>query len=73
MSDERMANRFMKKKSGKRDGEILRLTFKKNKILEDDHVKSMRGSPCDVCIYEKVDDSGRGKRGMQRRLAIRSL
>ena len=52
------------KVSGKRGRERSRLTFKNtvSKILEEGHVKRMRNHP--KGMYEEVDDSGRGEKGM---------
>ena len=52
------------KVSGKRGKERSRLTFKNtvSKILEEGHVKRMRNLP--KGMYEEVDDSGPGEKGM---------
>ena len=65
MSDERMAKKIYDGKvSGKRDRGRPRLTFENtvSKILEEGHVKSTRIPP--EGMYEEVDDSRRGERGM---------
>ena len=52
------------KVSGKRGRGRPRLTFENtvSKILEEGQVKSMKTPP--EGMYEEVDDSGRGERGM---------
>ena len=63
MSDERMAKKiYHGKASGKRDRGRLRLTFRNS--IRDTWGMSRNNHKDPQEMYEEVDDSGRGERGM---------